>query len=581
MVKKFRGKVKIADVQNEFDKLVDKINSLNARINQVSTDKENIDWRYGSETLSPINYTLTIGGLKQALNNFDGAVYGARAFKTDNTHFKMTDGLLISKYGAFRLPDSILTIPTSKRLLYYNVLSGEYQWTNAGEGEIEIPIEKTITDKTCLAPSSYHPDCFVYKTETSGYSDYDNINSYTPSVTFLKTKNLEPISGNNLTYDPEYPDRVRLNIGDYKYLAFHRLSLNDKITMQYRGSVVGANNLILGTLTDDAAYFKPKIYLRLWYYAVGGLKMAVEVHGLNTDIALTHQTITDSTTDTNGECIVADDNDTSNIFYVDWPDETPCDAFEFLFEKDSLTNALRLTVNLVNKESGVFSTGFTTITKNVEDFNINCCIFNNKRDGSYQDDYLNYDDETNAHLIDRNLNKVFKYSTSETIYLDSDYRYTEWIKEPVTDGIYKICTISPQRDSLYLNDIQGLQIENIYGTYEVAVQNRVIHPLVNYGSYDRSMAEAVNNSSSPKFVCGLEDDGEAVNANDLHYSACYFKGQLLVSYNYQPYSRTQQAWYPMNYLYLPKGAANPFTYINNKANATKVFNVIINKNIKG
>jgi hypothetical protein len=584
MVKKFRGKVKIADVQAEFDKLVDKINSLDTRINKVNTDKESIDWRYGGNTLAPINYTLTVGGLKQALNNFDGAVYGARAFKTDNTHFKMTDGLLISKYGGFRLPDSILTIPTSSRTLYYNVFQNRYQWTGSGEGEIEIPIDKTISNKTCLVPSQYIDNTFVFKTNYDDVPDansqYNNFLNNSLDLTFLKTRNLESLSGNYLTYDPEFPNWVRLNISDYVYTAFKKLSIGDKITSQYRSDTYGANVIVLGTLTNDATYFQPKAYIQFWPNSSGGFKLVTRVQGINPSVNLTHRVIQDSASGTNGECAVLSTASVTREFDTPWDTGYGCEAVEFEFTQDENSDYI-LRVNLIDRDTHtIFGSNYAILGKNIEDFNINCCIFYNEAYNGYGYDYLNSDgtyEWRNAPPINKELNKVYKHATGETIYIGSDYNYTEWIKEQVTDGVYKICEISPQRDSLYLNDLRNVQVEDVYGTYEVAVQNRIVQPAAPWVESGVTI-EPLNNQTSPKFISVV--DMVTWDVDRDVYIRIYLGGKE-IAFN-GPYGhRRLNYWTPINFLYLPKGANSPFTSNYPNYLGRRMYNVITKKNIKG
>lgn len=609
MVKKFRGKVKIADVQNEFDKLVDKINSLDARINKVNTDKENIDWRYGGATLAPINYTLTVGGLKQALNGFDGAVYGARAFKTDNTHFKMTSGLLVSKYGGFKLPDSVMTIPTSNRILYYNVFTEQYQWSDSGSGS-------TYYDNPFNAPTEIL-ELHSVKTVDANNNPipsgvYGSIDNYTNEYCTL----LEPSNGNPLVYFTRIGQQdaedladgfLNLSIKDYFKIPINSLSSSTSVSFEYGErisyssdegyyfSVKAKGCLLFGILERNSAKFKPIYYIQLGGYNQTKLDAFI-VDGITiqgTDNSNANCTLID--TGTNTEDFLGDAhwiNKTNRSVQYDNPTGFDC-TISYLEETHNNVTYPTLQFHLVLKSSvnntiiydnkikisryysSYFSNLTTTQIDNIvakaKDIvpKLNCVILDNyavEDTESVSQSSFVYNKET---VMNPNYYSV-PFLTDE-----GQFHYAE--AEVVTDGVYKICEISPQRDSLYLNDIQNVQVEDIYGTYEVAVQNRVIIPLVNYGDHDASVKETVDTSKAPKFVCGLEDDQEEA---DVDVSTCYFQGRE-ISHNIQPNSRTMNSWYPMNYLYLPKGAPSPFSYSGQKADATKVFKVIINKNIKG
>lgn len=611
MVKKFRGKVKVADVQKEFDALVDKINELDARVLDVSERKEAIDWRYGSANLAPANFTLTVGGLKKALEGFDGAVYGARAFKTDSTHFKMTTGLLISKYGGFKLPDSVLSIPTSNRILYYNIFTSQYQWSPTGSGSI-------IIDNPFQAPTRIL-DVNETRTIDSGgnpipvgvYCNIDNENGETVScvgssfgeTNVLRYNNIEPQSQEDLD-----AGKIKLDIKDYfkipltienssKSVSFdygERLSYSSDQGYYFAQKAKGS--FIFGILERDATTFTPLYKVSLGGYNSCQLDSYI-IDGLTQD-SNSNEYWVDATllgTWSNNQHIQPDGsyiNKSSTAVQYDNPSGYDC---TISYYEETQNNVVYPTLEIRNvlnsadgyviydnriKISNYYASDFSSLTQpqinnivtKARDLvpKINCVILDN---GSFN--IIDQDDVEQSDYLYNKANVMNpSYYYPEFMTTDGAFHYGE--AEQVTDGVYKICEISPQRDSAYLNDLRNVQVEDLYGTYEVAVQNRIIIPLVNYGSY-RSLAEPINNSSNPKFVCGLEDDQEAIEEDK---SICYFQGRE-VSHNYQPFDRTMQSWYAMNYLYLPKGAANPYTYSSAKANATKVFNVIINKNIKG
>ena len=127
VIKLFKGQVKIADVQAAFDEIVDKVNTMITNYNNLSYVQD-IDYSVGGYTLAPYGYTLTVGGMKQFMESCDGSVIGAKPFKVSSNKLKMTTGLLVTKNGIYRLPDSVLAIPTEKqyRTIYYNTSTGEY-----------------------------------------------------------------------------------------------------------------------------------------------------------------------------------------------------------------------------------------------------------------------------------------------------------------------------------------------------------------------------------------------------------------------------------------------------------------------
>ena len=111
VIKLFKGQVKIADVQAAFDEIVDKVNTMITNYNNLSYVQD-IDYSVGGSTLAPSGYTLTVGGMKQFMDSCDGTVIGAKPFRVSSNKLKMTTGLLVTKHGIYRLPDSVLAIPT-------------------------------------------------------------------------------------------------------------------------------------------------------------------------------------------------------------------------------------------------------------------------------------------------------------------------------------------------------------------------------------------------------------------------------------------------------------------------------------
>lgn len=117
MVKNFKGIVKISDIQNEFDNLVTGLNTAVDTYNSIK-DIEGVDYTKGGSILAPLGYTLTIGGLKQFMEIYDGCAFGVRVFKTGNNECKPTKGVLITKDNIYRIPDNPVT--GYGTALYYN-----------------------------------------------------------------------------------------------------------------------------------------------------------------------------------------------------------------------------------------------------------------------------------------------------------------------------------------------------------------------------------------------------------------------------------------------------------------------------
>lgn len=176
MVKQFKGEVKISDVQAEFDALVGRINKMVDAYNGTNQVITNIDYTKGGSNLAPSGYTLTVGGLKQALKSLDGHVVGGKCFYNTATTVKMSDGLLFTKGGVFRLPDSILDRPSNGNSIWYDTNAQKYVW-----GQKRISGKQSLLEDGATSLVSSGDG---YK--NSSYEDVDGLDQ--PTGTFEEEK---------------------------------------------------------------------------------------------------------------------------------------------------------------------------------------------------------------------------------------------------------------------------------------------------------------------------------------------------------------------------------------------------------
>lgn len=190
VIKLFKGQVKIADVQAAFDEIVDKVNAMITNYNNLSYVQD-IDYSVGGYTLAPYGYTLTVGGMKQFMESCDGSVIGAKPFKVSSSKLKMTTGLLVTEHGIYRLPDSVLAIPTDKqyRTIYYNTSTGEYV------ANINASDEDLITNKVVYRICDINPYA-----ETKLISNIKGVQNEKVSGSFKITSEsryVKPVCGGN------------------------------------------------------------------------------------------------------------------------------------------------------------------------------------------------------------------------------------------------------------------------------------------------------------------------------------------------------------------------------------------------
>ena len=183
MVKQFKGEVKISDVQAEFDALVGRINKMVDAYNGTNQVITNIDYTKGGSNLAPSGYTLTVGGIKQALKSLDGHVVGGKCFYNTANTVKMSDGLLFTKGGVFRLPDSILDRPSNGNSIWYDTNTQKYVW-----GQKRVSGKQTLTEEgaTSLVKSGdgYKNRTFVEQTNYQTVEEHVTQTTRT-SVSFI------------------------------------------------------------------------------------------------------------------------------------------------------------------------------------------------------------------------------------------------------------------------------------------------------------------------------------------------------------------------------------------------------------
>lgn len=138
MVRNFKGVVKVAEVQEEFDNL---LNTINAKIDTYnsSLNIEEVDYNNGGAELAPYGYTLSIGGLKKVLDAYDGAILGANVLRISNNQYIVSEGLYIKDRTVTKLPSKVLN--GTGNTVYFNPNNNEYSFISGGTAmEEEIPV---------------------------------------------------------------------------------------------------------------------------------------------------------------------------------------------------------------------------------------------------------------------------------------------------------------------------------------------------------------------------------------------------------------------------------------------------------
>ncbi len=124
-MKDFKGLVKISDVQNAFDEIIDSMNNIIDTYN-ASAKVLDIDYTKGSSELGASGYTLTVGGLKRVIQTYQGCSVGCKPFKIDNSHCKVTSGFVFANNTVYRANEQDMT--GSGSVLYYDVTNRRFSF---------------------------------------------------------------------------------------------------------------------------------------------------------------------------------------------------------------------------------------------------------------------------------------------------------------------------------------------------------------------------------------------------------------------------------------------------------------------
>ena len=153
--KDFKGQVKISEVKESLDALV---NGVNKQIDLYNTSDyvQDIDYNIGAPDLAPLNYTLSVGGLKKFLNAYNGCVIGCKAFNIGG-QYAVTDGIMFLQDGCHRIPAQV--IPSLPKTLEYSpsakIYKGQKEPPIIGSGGVEYGNSSPYRTSLFFTPDTY------------------------------------------------------------------------------------------------------------------------------------------------------------------------------------------------------------------------------------------------------------------------------------------------------------------------------------------------------------------------------------------------------------------------------------------
>ena len=565
VIKLFKGQVKIADVKAAFDEIIDKVNAMVENYNNSSYIQD-IDYSVGGSTLGPSGYTLTVGGMKQFMDSCDGAVIGAKPFRVSSSKLKMTTGLLVTKHGIYRLPDSVLAIPTDKqyRTIYYNTSTGEYQLTGQGTINVVTTEEKTIGSNLYYGIED-DPDAMllrkvVYDSNILGsntvnfFTAFESLNN---CVAFYKSA-----EGAN-TAESVASGRIKMPLEMYAHVSGN-LTGEDTLIFKLKSDSSTDNGISLGTYHPDTGIYEPK--LDIVFNTINYEYQQVTINGCQ-KFGISSDGMPYYALAPIGSCKSSVKYSISDFFHI-----------RFKYNEFGMKVA---EVKFVNKEGTLLSTGEIQMPLDIDSYNINTLIprhFNmgaavNANEG---DPVMPRDGIWSVWYKD---DCMIRKSDGTEIGLSTESQTISVNKVEVIESdtaAYRICDINPNAETKLISNIKGVQNEKVNGTYKITSESRYVKPVCggNYAS-GGFRGETPDTSNAPLFIWGQE----AVAREGEKTAMTYLFGKL-VQWNKQSGHRNLDWWSPLNMLFVPKGVANPYTYSDTFSNFTHWFKVNISKNIK-
>lgn len=183
---------------------------------------------------------------------------------------------------------------------------------------------------------------------------------------------------------------------------------------------------------------------------------------------------------------------------------------------------------------------------------------------------------TTSGIVQLPDNVVAIDNSTKSIYFNLD---TNTYSTTSSENTVKICDLNMNRDSKQVSTDFHISVEGIDGSYDIFTQDKNYTSSGKFIQWNKGYYENLDTSSAPKFVSGM--GGAFWNG---HVSeVLLFNTQ--VEYYRDNGDRRNQFYQPMNYLFIPKGVSNPYSYKHDGAATSlsktnqKVLNVTISKKI--
>lgn len=223
MVKYFKGQVKVSDIQEAFDNILNTINSKITEYNNL-VDSLDIDFNVGSEELGLLRHTLSVGGLKRVLDLYNGHILGAQLFRVSNNQYLVSEGLYIKDRQVLKLPSKVI-VGTGDGL-YFDTENQDYTLNP----ESYQPGEWQVVEVPYTSPAISGSDTSSLGTITAPNMQVVRMDLETPVYPYTMFKNnqsdyaLSP-DGSTYTLTWQFTEPLALTSINLDYTGYDRATL--------------------------------------------------------------------------------------------------------------------------------------------------------------------------------------------------------------------------------------------------------------------------------------------------------------------------------------------------------------------
>ena len=572
--KDFKGQVKISEVKECLDTLVA---GVNKQIDLYNTSDyvQDIDYNIGAPDLAPLNYTLSVGGLKKFLNAYNGCVIGCKAFNIGG-QYVVTDGIMFLQDGCHRIPAQI--IPSLPKTLEYSpsakIYKGQKEPPVIGSGGVEHGDTSPYRTNLLFTPDTYGfigPDGRVGSiTLTQKTTVYSIDPIYHPNITREVTDRGDIHSGDrsdadwstgafgvNLVKPTE--SKIQVKWGDptqsLSKLEFKVSRPADAVgVVENRGTI--EVEIPLNIYVDrqpvplSNAWGNQHLNMRIVVKTQNGLEYRSDPYiSFNGNITYVHLRY-DYPSDSWYRDVSMDDTISPNA------ENKLTIRFEdvFLDEQSSSGREYGFHVELYpkwcNTETSLTVYPKIEATAYTEDSITNTSVVVKPV----------YDGQLPCGVIDVNANEYFSVSSVVTSGSGD-------VPSGITDWIY-ICDLNPNRD-IALSNTPNLAVCNVEGMYITSQTKNVGLETIEQRDINKA-----------QFISGVPRDAKGAKGKNNRYNIVKLLGEY-VARSFQNKKRASGGIAIYNKLFLPKGVPNPYTYEGNGsygANGQKTFDANVTRN---